>query len=312
MGLVRTFIGHTAPVHSAVFLPDDRFILSASRDRTVKLWDRQREDAVRTTEFLAPLTALALSHEGLTVVGDETGAVTLWNVTTGEVLGVIGGMVGGGVRSLAARSADGLVVAGGELGSLAIFQGTSSLAQRTILLAHAGSTNAVVLHPQHDVILSGGSDMQIKMWGTTADTPLHQFETRIPEQGAIFSLAISHDGRLALSGGHPRIKLWQVTSSLVDSDTIFAARELGSLGTSGDISAVAFSNDSRFALSAEAGRGTVSLRKVDPDHPEENLVMAFEGHEGRIHSVAFSGDNRFAVSTSEDSTLRLWDLSAAT
>ena len=78
-------------------------------------------------------------------------------------------------------------MAGGDLGGLAILQGTSLL--KNIFLAHAGSTNAVVLHPQRDVILSGGSDMQIKMWGTTADTPLHQFEPRIPEQGAILSLA---------------------------------------------------------------------------------------------------------------------------
>ena len=32
------FKGHTGPVHSAAFSPDDQFIVTASEDRTVRVW----------------------------------------------------------------------------------------------------------------------------------------------------------------------------------------------------------------------------------------------------------------------------------
>ena len=85
MALIRTFTGHTAPVLAAVFMPGNRFILSASGDCTAKLWDTDQDEAVRTFDFPEPLTTLALRHDGLAVVGDKRGRVTLWDVTTGEI-----------------------------------------------------------------------------------------------------------------------------------------------------------------------------------------------------------------------------------
>ena len=299
MALIRTFTGHTAPVLAAVFMPGNRFILSASGDRTAKLWDPDQDEAVRTFDFPEPLTTLALRHDGLAVVGDKGGRVTLWDVTTGEIRTAVRGF-GGAVRSLAACSDRDLVVAGGEVAGLMVCQGPLFENQRTILPAHTGSTNAVAVHPLHDIILSGGDDRQIKLWGTASDTPLHQFEARRPEQGAVLSLAISHDGHLALSGGHPSVKLWEIKSTRIGAAMTFTGRELGVLGTFGDISAVAFSGDDRFALSAELAKA--NLRRVDRENPEENLVTALEGHAARIRSVAFSSNDRLAVSASEDGT----------
>ena len=40
--LVRTFRGHTGLVTSVAFSPDDRRLISGSRDHTVKVWDTSK------------------------------------------------------------------------------------------------------------------------------------------------------------------------------------------------------------------------------------------------------------------------------
>jgi WD40 repeat protein len=37
--LVRSFRGHTGYVHDMAFSPDGRLLVSASHDRTAKVWD---------------------------------------------------------------------------------------------------------------------------------------------------------------------------------------------------------------------------------------------------------------------------------
>jgi hypothetical protein len=66
-------------------MPDERFIVSASADSIVRLWDRDKEEAVRTTEFPAAVPAMALRPDGLAYAACQNGDVILFDVVTGEV-----------------------------------------------------------------------------------------------------------------------------------------------------------------------------------------------------------------------------------
>ena len=144
----------------------------------------------------------------------------------------------------------------------------------------------MAVHPLHDIILSGGDDMQIKLWGTASDTPLHQFEARLPEQGAVLSLAIRTMVTSPSLGATPASNSGDQINSHWCRDDFHRARTRSPRDVL-RISAVAFSGDDRFALSAEFAKA--NLRRVDRENPEENLVTALEGHAAesdRWHSLA--------------------------
>jgi WD40 repeat protein len=109
------------------------------------------------------------------------------------------------------------------------------------------------------------------------------------------AVAITNDGRLALSGSHERtLKLWNLrTGELVRS---FA-------GHTDLVHAVALAPDDRHALSGSSDR-TLRLWELATGR----LLQTFTGHGGRVVSVAFCPDGRYALFGSLDRTLRLWDL----
>ncbi|RMZ75065.1 hypothetical protein DV738_g5665, partial [Chaetothyriales sp. CBS 135597] len=56
---------------------------------------------------------------------------------------------------------------------------------------------------------------------------------------------------------------------------------------------------------AAAGRHVVRLYDIKSSNP--NAIMTFEGHNGNITGVAFHCEGKWMVTSSEDSTVRVWD-----
>lgn len=162
---------------------------------------------------------------------------------------------------------------------------------------------------------------------------------QIGHVGNVLSVAVSPDGRLALSGGRDAtVKLWEMSSG----------REIRTLvGHFAAVNGVAFSPDGKFVLSGSSdatlrlwdpatgdtvrvfrgSRSSVSAVAVSPDgrqalsaglDPVVRLwdvetgreMMNMSGHEDSVNAVAFSPDGKTAASAASDGTLRLWDLSA--
>ena len=74
-------------------------------------------------------------------------------------------------------------------------------------------------------------------------------------------------------------------------------------GQAGYISAIAFSPDGRFVLTA-GGENAAILWSVD----EGKEIRKFEGHEEIVTSLAFLPDGNGVVTGSRDKTVRIWDI----
>ena len=158
------------------------------------------------------------------------------------------------------------------------------------------------------------------------------------------SVALSSDGRFALSGGSDHtLKLWDVATARIirtlqgHSDSVNAAAfspdgryivsgssdnslKLWHLATGSEIRtipvpsmrvhAVCFSPDGRYVLSGNFdpwwGRRRNTLKLWDVATGRE--LRTFKGHSRGVFSVAFSPDGRFVLSGGGDKSMRIWDL----
>ena len=90
---------------------------------------------------------------------------------------------------------------------------------------------------------------------------------------------------------------------LKNADFSFADLEGISLKEMGEISYVAFSQDSKLLASA-SGDGTVKVWDV----AKLKEVTTLKGHTGSVTGVAFSPDGKYIASGSWDQTLKVWDV----
>jgi len=118
-------------------------------------------------------------------------------------------------------------------------------------------------------------------------------------RGSITGVAVSPDGRVALSGSSDQtLKLWELSTG----------REIRTLrGHTDDIISIAFSPDGRYALSG-AWEKDSSLKLWDVTTGE--TVWTSPGHSGGVSAVAFSPDGRYAISSGKDKTLKYWGIAS--
>jgi hypothetical protein len=111
--------------------------------------------------------------------------------------------------------------------------------------------------------------------------------------GRICSVAISADGRFALSGSADKsTKMWEVATG----------RELETIsGLEYAVTAVAFSPNGQFVLCGSTGN-SLALCEV----PNANDLRRLVGHTGAVFSVAFSPDGHCAASGGDDRMIKLW------
>ena len=158
----------------------------------------------------------------------------------------------------------------------------------------------------------------------------------LPENGIVYALAFSHDGRmlaaarrdrsidvLQVPGGKRLARLEGNDSTVIsiswNGTTLASAGQDGTVrlfaGDSGEPlakievgspqHAVAFSPDGE-RLAAGGSDGTLRLWDVPVQSPAAELASP-DGHDGEINAVAFSPDGQRVATASGDGTIGLWD-----
>jgi WD40 repeat protein len=164
----------------------------------------------------------------------------------------------------------------------------------TTLTAHAGGVRSLALDLEGRFLVTGGVDRVLKVWNTKT----WQLEQTLQgHSNAVYALALNPTGQiLASSSDDQTIRIWQMPSG--------QERYLLQLRSEWATSVV-FSPDSRGVFTAT--QDTLKLWGISSTN-RGNLLCVLRGHSDSIQALAISADGQWLVSSSQDKTIRVWNL----
>jgi len=290
--LKRSFEGHGRLVNGVAVLPDGKGFISASADKTLKLWNIEQEKAVRTFEgHIDAVIEIAVLPDGqhfVSASGDNT--LKLWNIEQEKAVRTFKGHFDV-VHGIAMLPDGQHFVSASADNTLKLWNIEQEKAVRTFK-GHSNGVTGVAMLPNGQRFISASADNTLKLWNIDQEKAVRTFKGH---SNTVFGVAVLPDGKGFISTSFDNtLKLWNIETG----------KEVRSFeGHRGMVRRVAVLSDGQHFVSASADK-TLKLWNID----QEKAVRTFEGHNSRVMGVAVLSDGQHFISASADNTLKLWNI----
>ncbi len=310
--------GHTDAVLSVAFSADGKKLLTASYDKTARLWDVEsgRELHVFRGHSWWVWSAAFSRDEKFIVTASQDGSAIVWNAASGErhsqFLGHQGPVYSAGFSPDGSRVATGgydkrvLVWRPADVRKFdfaRVAQGKEVEPVRfRILEGHAAPVRSVSFSADGNLIVSGSHDNTVKVWDADSGRTLNTFRGH---DSWVRSCAFSPDGRTVVSAGHDnRATLWSVTD--YEEVRVLQGRVLQ--GHNDAVLSASFNRDGKSIVTASRDRSAKTW-----DFATGREIQSFEeGHSFLASNAVFFPDGKRLVTSAVDNTVRFWDVTTGT
>ncbi|KAI9062736.1 WD40 repeat-like protein [Trametes sanguinea] len=316
-----TLSSHDEPVNSVVFACD-RTLLSASDDKTCKVWNATNNSLMRTLRHDCAVNVVAVSPESsLVACALVRGEVVVWNKVNGERLKSLTSSVPAVSLTFYSKS---LLATAYSNSLVALWDIPNASPAKLVLASDGAQARAAAFSPDgaHIAVANAGT-VNFSQW--SVDSPRYPVRTK--------DLEVSAAGRCDI-----------ISEAVSTRDPISETEQMVVEALREDVSLVSVSPDGCLVaavLGDEAILLEVSTRKcvraiehksANPSGPMAwshggNLVAwadngsvcvwdttlggclrELTGHTGLVYTVAFTWSDEHIISASEDGTIRRWNV----
>jgi WD40 repeat protein len=271
-------------VYSCAFSPDETRIVSASRDKTLKVWDAQSGEEMTTLEgHEEAVTGCVFLPSGRILSSSFDNTIRVWDVDIGRPITTIRALSLG--ICACSRSGKHVLSATWEDQTLRVWE-TETGDEAMRICGHKGSLRTFAYSLDGRRIVSGASDGTVKVADSEAGREVCSFAAHRRD---IYLCAISPDGKRVVSASDDRtVKLWNAESG----------EEIATLiSDSNQVRGIVFSPDGSRVVSGE-----MRLTMWDAETGKE--LFTFSDYCGR--AFAYSPDGSRIV-TESSGRLCLWN-----
>jgi WD40 repeat protein/serine/threonine protein kinase len=332
---IGAVLRHQGPIRLVRFLPPDgRTLLTASDDRTARLW---RSDTGQPHGAVIPLTdspvCVSTAPGGRSVmIGCQDGTARLWDSVTGRAKGAVL-RHDAEVTSGQFRSDGRMLVTASRDRSVRVWEvGEEGIRGEPRVLHLAAPMTSLALADDGRTLVSGCRSSQAFVWDLAR--PSQSAVHTLPHLGEVFRVVISGDGRTVVtSGQETSARLWKMPPtvsngvSVPGKDMVFAmalsldrtvlatgdeqgvrlwdtasGRKLGALPHDGTIRGLAFQHAGHSLVAAGDERSAVLW-----DRSTLKARRRFP-HVDKVHSVAVSPDGRLLLTGDRAGGVTLWEI----
>ena len=286
----KIIASHSQSIHSIAFSKDGKYILSASRDSTAKLWNLNGK-LIKQFKDPSQLSCADISPDGKHIVtASRDGNTRLWNLD-GQA---IKEFKSNSYVEAVVFSPDGKYILSGYYDSTARLWNLDGK-MITQFKGHTEQVTSVAFSPSGKSVITGSYDGTVGLWDLKG-TLLR----KINNNAKVFCVAFSPSGKYILAGNvDGTAKLWDLSGKPV----------MECKGHADAVTSVAFSPDGNFILT---GSWDKTARLWDM---AGNVVEIFKGNTAMVTAV-FSPGGKFIITGGGDNvslyagpldhTIRLW------
>ena len=290
--------GHMGNVYSAVFSPDGKRIVSASEDKSVRIWDVRlgvqlgnpiagHKGGVRFATF---------SPDGKQIVSASgDGTIRIWDVQTGQQKG---NMWHSGIALFATYSPDGKLIMSMSRQKIRVWD---ALTNESVIEIKSWDNYSAAFSPDGKQIASASND-NICIWNLQTGKLIKRLEV-ISKDETPHDSHQNNDTETLYDNYPPVVRDSKAIFGIVVGTPYFTHMGVSTKSTL-HAHSVSYSPNGKLIVSGYVD-GSVRIWDINTG----KLVMnPLKGHTGRVDSVSFSPNGEKIVSASVDGTVRIWDV----
>jgi WD40 repeat protein len=317
--LQAELVGHTATVNNAQFSPDGQRVVTASNDRTARVWEAATGKLIAELRgHTAMVNNAQFSADGQRIVtASDDRTARVWEATTGKLIAQLKGHTDS--VSSAQFSANGQwVITATRKIRLGSTDSTACVWEATTgkliaeLKGHTDVVYSAQFSPDGQRIVTASYDRTVRIWEAATGKLITQFKGR---NGSVYSVQFSPDGQRVVTSsehkrsGNPIASTMGSSDNLRDTDNTARVWEAvtGKLiaelkGHNGSVYSAQFSADGLRVVTASSDR-TARVWEATTG----KLIAELKGHNDKVYSAQFSADGQRVVTASDDRTAHVWE-----
>lgn len=296
-----TLEGHEEGIWACSITPDGRRLISASRDRTLRVWDLHSGEALAVLRgHEGDVRGCAVMPDGRRVVSaSEDKTLKIWDLETGRALATLNGHE---ARVMAcAVTPDGLrIVSASSDRTLRIWDPGTGEAL-AVLRGHEAAVRNCAVTPDGRRVVSASPDGFLKIWSMETGEVLATLQGSSESKASRCPCAVSPDGTRVIVATGDGLQAWDLET--LESSATFR-------GFARDALACVVTLDCQHLVAACGDR---TLRMWELATGKEVAILPVErfGHFDIVLACALTPDGQSVVNASWDRSLRVWRLEAA-